>query len=158
MNINTIIFDFDGVLTNNKVMVDSIGTESVVCNRSDGLGIDFLKALKHRLFIISTEKNAVVSMRGQKLGIPVIQGVGSKSDVLDELVKSEGIDLKKSLFVGNDLNDYLAMKKCGFSCCPADSHKEIKAVADFVLITNGGDGVVRDILVNVLKINELELI
>ena len=65
----TIFLDFDGVLTNNKVIVDENGKESVICSRSDGLAIDILKSNRIKLYIISTEKNHVVLKRASKLGI-----------------------------------------------------------------------------------------
>ena len=70
-DINTIIFDFDGVFTNNKVYVDQNGAESICCDRSDGLGIDILRKFKKKMnweldiFIMSTEKNKVVTQRAK---------------------------------------------------------------------------------------------
>jgi len=76
MNINEIdalVFDFDGVLTDNKVYVDQNGKESVCCSRSDGLAFDVLRKLKIPTYILSTETNIFVTQRAKKLKIPVIQ-------------------------------------------------------------------------------------
>ena len=77
MNINEIdalVFDFDGVLTDNKVLVHQDGSESVLCNRADGLAFDVLRKLKIPTYILSTETNTVVTQRAKKLKIHVIQG------------------------------------------------------------------------------------
>ena len=156
--IELIVFDFDGVLTNDKVLVDQNGIESVVCSRSDGLGFDVLKILEKSTVIISTELNIVVSKRAEKLGIPVLQGVQNKKDIVKKLSKEKKINLSNILFVGNDLNDYHAMKFCGYSVCPSDSHPVIKDLASYVLKTKGGDGVVRELLEEVFKLNILKIL
>ena len=158
MNIELIIFDFDGVLTDNKVIVDQLGNESVIVNRTDGLAFDVLKKLDYKLFILSTEKNPVVTARANKLSIPVIQGTDRKKDILLKMHEKKQIDLTKTMYIGNDLNDYNAMKICSTKCCPADSHPKIKEISDIVLTTNGGNGVVREIVEKVLKINLLKYI
>ena len=156
--IELIVFDFDGVLTNDKVLVDQNGIESVVCSRSDGLGFDVLKILEKSTYIISTELNMVVSKRAEKLGIPVLQGVQNKKDIVKKLSKEKKINFSNILFVGNDLNDYHAMKFCGYSVCPSDSHPVIKDLASYVLKTKGGDGVVRELLEEVFKLNILKIL
>ena len=158
MNIELIIFDFDGVLTDNKVIVDQLGNESVIVNRTDGLAFDVLKKLEYKMYILSTEKNPVVTVRGDKLGIPVIQGINSKKSILLKMHEKKQINLANTLYVGNDLNDYTAMILCGIKCCPSDSHPRIKEISDIVLTTNGGNGVVREIVEKVLKINLLKYI
>ena len=61
-------------------------------------------------------------------------------------------------YVGNDLNDYYAMKLCGFSACPADSHFKIKKISNFTLKVKGGNGVVKDLLEEVFRLNLLEIL
>ena len=82
-DIDLIFFDFDGVLTNNMVHLDENGKEFVSCNRADGIAFDVLRKLKKPAYILSTEKNLVVTARANKLKIPALQGV---SDKVDELV------------------------------------------------------------------------
>ena len=65
--IKAIVFDFDGVFTNNRVIVSEDGKESVICNRSDGIGLEMLRSLGIPMTIISTEKNPVVAQRATKL-------------------------------------------------------------------------------------------
>lgn len=161
MNINNIdvfIFDFDGVLTNNLVYVDQNGIESVSCSRSDGLAFDVLKKLQKPAFILSTEVNPVVVARAKKLKLEVLQGSKDKVKSLKKLIVDNNYDQKKVLFVGNDINDYQVMKFCGYSVCPADSHPKIREIADVTLNTNGGKGVVRELLEEVLEVDFLNIL
>lgn len=157
-NVDVLVFDFDGVLTNNFVYLDQNGLESVMCSRADGLAFDVLRKLQKPTYILSTEKNLVVTARAKKLKVPVLQGVSNKSEALKELIEKEGFDLQNILYVGNDLNDYQAMKLCGFSACPADSHPKIKEIADIALKTNGGHGIVRELLEEVLNIDFINIL
>ena len=157
-NIELIVFDFDGVLTDNFVSVDSTGNESVRCNRSDGLAFDALSKLGMKTIICSTEKNNVVIERGKKLKVETFNGIGNKLKWLKSYSLLNNINPKNILFVGNDLNDYFPMKYCGFSACPSDSEIKIKELASFVLTRKGGEGVVREIVEDILKIDLLKVL
>ena len=161
MNINEIdalVFDFDGVLTDNKVYVDQNGKESVCCSRSDGLAFDVLRKLKIPTYILSTETNIVVTQRAKKLKIPVIQGASNKLETLSKLCKEEHYDINKVLFIGNDLNDYQVMKACGYSACPSDSHPKIKQISSHVLSSAGGEGVARELLEEVFNLDFIKIL
>lgn len=161
ININDIdafVFDFDGVLTNNLVYLDQNGKELVSCSRADGLAFDVLRKLEIPTYILSTEKNPVVTARANKLMVRVLQGQANKVESLTELAKSESYNLKRMLYVGNDLNDYTAIQRCGYSACPADSHRLIKESATIILNTNGGSGVVRELLEDVFHLNFIEIL
>ena len=157
-NIDAFVFDFDGVLTNNFVYMDQNGIESVACSRADGLAFDVLRRLNKPSFILSTEKNRVVEARAQKLQISVLQGAENKVLGIKEIIKKENCKLENVLYVGNDLNDYLVMSICGFTACPADSHEKIKQISNIVLKTNGGHGVVRELLEDILDLDFIEIL
>jgi len=157
-NIDAFIFDFDGVLTNNLVYLDQNGKESVSCSRADGLAFDVLRKLDKPSFILSTEYNSVVTMRAKKLKVPVVQGVVDKVKTIKELVNENNYNLKNILYVGNDLNDYLVMQLCGYTACPAGSHPKIKEISDVVLKTNGGNGVVRELLENIIGLDFIKIL
>ena len=152
-NIQCLVYDFDGVMTNNCVYVFEDGREAVQVNRSDGLAISYLKDHYHQL-ILSTETNPVVTKRAQKLGIPVLQGQSNKKHALQEYCEHQGFPLSAVLYVGNDLNDLDVMMSVGRSCCPSDAVEEIKKRASFCLQSKGGEGVIRE-LYDHLKIKEL---
>jgi 3-deoxy-D-manno-octulosonate 8-phosphate phosphatase (KDO 8-P phosphatase) len=156
--IDVFIFDFDGVMTNNLVFLDQNGVESVVCSRADGLAFDVLRKLEKPVFILSTEKNKVVERRAKKLNVPVIQGVDNKVETLKKMANAKGYNLKNVLYVGNDLNDFYAMKICGYSACPVDSHIKIKEISDIVLTSCGGKGVVRELLEDVLHLDFIKIL
>ena len=151
--VHTIVFDFDGVLTDNRVILTETGEEAVACDRGDGLGFNILKKFKEiygysfEVYIISTEKNRVVKERCRKLGVECVQGTENKLEALDQLLERRGIIGDKRhdgvVFLGNDLNDYECMKLCGFSIAPVDAHILIKEIADVVLLKEGGKGFAR---------------
>jgi len=157
-NIDAFIFDFDGVLTNNLVHLDESGKEWVTCSRADGLAFDVLRKLNKLTFILSTERNPVVTARAKKLKVPVFQGITNKVDTLVSLSETKGFDLKRILYVGNDLNDYGVMQICGYAICPADAQPKIKELATIVLTCNGGRGVVRELLEEVLELDFIEIL
>ena len=157
-DIDAFVFDFDGVLTNNLVQMDENGKESVSCSRADGLAFDVLRKLNKPAYILSTEKNLVVKARAKKLKIPAIQGVTDKVEAIKKLADENYYNLKSILYVGNDLNDYLVMQLCGYSVCPADSHPKIKHISDICLNTNGGNGIVRELLEDVLCLDFIEIL
>jgi 3-deoxy-D-manno-octulosonate 8-phosphate phosphatase (KDO 8-P phosphatase) len=144
--IKLVVYDFDGVMTDNKVYIDQNGNEMVQVNRADGLGVAEIKKMNIEQIIMSTETNPVVSARAIKLDIPCLQGLDNKKDALLDYSKKNDIDLKNVAYVGNDINDKYAMAIAGFSFCPADAHKTIKEISDHVLKRNGGDGVIRELL------------
>lgn len=140
-----IVFDFDGVFTDNKVYTSQDGVEAVMCDRRDGLGIAMLKELNIPMFILSTETNPVVITRGKKMGLKVHHGRKNKKEFLTEYFQKHNINSKNVIYVGNDINDFEAMKLVGYSVCPRDAHQKIKEVASYVLNDRGGDGAVREL-------------
>jgi len=156
--VDAFVFDFDGVLTNNQVHLDQHGTEWVSCSRSDGLAFDLLRKLNKPAYILSTEKNPVVSARANKLKITALQGVANKVTAIQQLAKEQDFDLAKICYIGNDLNDYRVMQQCGITACPADSHPIIKKLASINLKTQGGQGIVRELLEDVFNIDLITIL
>lgn len=156
--LKAILFDFDGVLTDNKVYVSEDGKEMVRCNRSDGLAFESLQRVGLPVFIVSKEKNKVVAARAAKLRVPVVQSVEDKLEAISALAKDQGFTLSEILFVGNDLNDFEAMRASGMSACPADSHPRIREISTFVLESRGGEGVAREIAERLLGIDVVEVL
>ena len=146
-NIQLIIYDFDGVMTNNTVILSEEGIESVIVNRSDGYGVRMIKEeLGITQIIISTEKNSAVRKRAEKLGIDVMYGVEDKTVALKEYCEKNLFDFNNgALFIGNDLNDYKAMKLCKYCMCPCDAEPEIIKISDKVLNKGGGEGIAREL-------------
>lgn len=143
--IKMVVFDFDGVLTDNRVLIDENGKESVFVSRADGMGINMLKSKGIKCLILSTEKNPIVSTRAKKLEIDVIQGVNDKKDALRNYSQNCGIDLQDILYVGNDINDLEVMKIVGLTAVPSDAYEVVKETANILLKTKGGYGVAREL-------------
>ena len=143
--IENVVFDFDGVFTDNTVIVDQNGIESVRCWRSDGLGLDRLRSLGIKLLIISTEINPVVSVRAKKLKMECLQGIKDKSAAILEWASANKIELSKTAFVGNDINDIVAFNEVGFPIAVADCYYEVRPHVRFVLSRMGGYGAVREL-------------
>jgi len=143
-----IIYDFDGVLTDNRVHIDQNGNEAVICNRSDGLAISILRKNNINQIIVSTEKNPVVSSRAKKLKLTHFQGVEDKKKFICKYSLDNNIDLEKSIYVGNDLNDLEAMRLFGLKICPNDAYPCVKQISDIITKTSGGFGVIRELIEN----------
>lgn len=144
-SVKLIISDFDGVMTDNRVLVDETGKESVYVSRADGQGINILRSLGIALVIISTEKNNVVKKRAEKLNVECIHGVMDKADCLKIYCAEKNIPLKNVAYIGNDINDYDAMRLAGIKITPCDAYDEVKSIADYVTKAKGGCGVVREV-------------
>jgi len=140
-----IVYDFDGVMTDNRVLVLQDGTEAVLANRADGWGIGQLRQAGFRQIILSTETNPVVSARAKKLGLEVLQGSGDKPRDLTTFCQSHGLALERVLYVGNDVNDLEAMRLVGLPVAPADAHPAVLALAKHVTHARGGEGVIKEL-------------
>jgi YrbI family 3-deoxy-D-manno-octulosonate 8-phosphate phosphatase len=152
-----VIFDFDGVFTDNGVWVKEDGTETVRCDRGDGFGLDMLRAAGVPLLILSKEKNPVVAARCRKLRLEHLSGIDDKLTVLRSWATQRSLSLEAAVYVGNDLNDVPCMQAVGCAICPADGHESAKRVADIVLEAPGGRGAVREVCDMVLARRDLTL-
>src|SRR5262245_17090262 len=132
-NVELIVFDFDGFLTDNRVLVFTDGAEAVMCSGDDGLCFEMLRAARIPTLILSTERNAVVSARAEKLKVPVIQDARDKGAALSLYCVERGIDLSRVMFVGNDVNDISALKMSGLPVCPSDAHPQVRSMCRFRL-------------------------
>ena len=117
--IKLLVYDFDGVMTDNRVLVDENGKESVIVHRGDGYAVSQIFKLGINQIILSTERNDVVTKRGKKLNLDVIHGVEDKKTI---------------------------MKCVGLKGCPADAECEILEIADWIAKSKGGYGVIRELL------------
>lgn len=144
-DIKLFISDFDGVMTDNRVLVDETGKESVYVSRADGQGINILRSLGIELVIISTEINEVVKKRADKLKVECIHGVNDKAECMKRYCLENSIPLSNVAYIGNDVNDYDAMLLVGMKIVPQDAYEEVKSIADYVTEAKGGYGVIREV-------------
>jgi len=145
-DLDLIVYDFDGVMTDNRVIIFQDGTEAVVVNRADGFSIEYIRKLGIPQLILSTETNPVVKARAGKLGLKVIGSCEDKKIALINYCLQNGLDLKKVIYIGNDLNDLEVMKIVGYPIAPADAHQDIRKISRLVTKAKGGEGVVRELI------------
>ena len=143
-NVRFIVFDFDGVFTDNRVFINEKGEESVTCNRSDGLGLGRLKQSGLELLILSAEPNPVVARRAEKLKIRCIYNCKDKLKALLREVKRKGLSLKQVAYMGNDINDAVCLQAVGLPVVVADAHKDVLRHALYKTRLKGGRGAVRE--------------
>lgn len=148
--IKAIVFDFDGVFTDNKVIVSQDGSEFVVCDRGDGMGITLLKEIGIRMMILSKERNLVVSARGTKLGIEVIQGCDDKLPALNSWLEQNALDKKSCAYIGNDINDKECLLAVGLAVIPHDAHHSVRKIGAWRLKSDGGRGAIRELADGIL--------
>lgn len=143
--IQALIFDFDGVFTDNRVILSENSVESVVCNRSDGSGIANLKKTGLPMLILSSETNPVVQARAAKLRLPCIYGRRDKWEALQEWLAEHRLEAQYVVYVGNDINDLECMDHVGCAAAVADAQPAVLPHADIILENAGGKGAVREI-------------
>ncbi|MEM6393901.1 MAG: acylneuraminate cytidylyltransferase [Planctomycetota bacterium] len=143
--IDAVVFDFDGVFTDNRVVLSEEGLESAVCSRGDGMGIDRLRATGVPLLVLSKEPVPIVMKRCEKLKLECLHGIDDKLPALRRWLGDRGLDVSRTVYMGNDVNDYECLLAAGCGVVVADAHKDVVPVADLVLEKNGGHGAVREL-------------
>ncbi|WP_104733986.1 KdsC family phosphatase [Hanstruepera ponticola] len=154
-HITTFIFDIDGVLTDGSVMVTTSGDMLRSMNIKDGYALKTAVDRGYNICIISGGSNEGVRLRLNGLGINnVFLGAHNKIEQLNNYLDSNNIDLKNVLYMGDDIPDFPVMKLVGLPTCPQDAVPEIKAISKYVSHKNGGKGAVRDVIEQVLKVQD----
>jgi YrbI family 3-deoxy-D-manno-octulosonate 8-phosphate phosphatase len=150
IDVDAVVTDFDGVHTDDRVIVASDGTEMVSAHRGDGMGVRMLRERGIPFLILSTETNPVVSARAAKLTVEVLQGITNKTTALAEWAAERGIPLTRIAYVGNDVNDLGPLGIVGWPIAVATSVPEVLAAARIILRSDGGNGAVREVADRVL--------
>jgi len=145
--IKLIVLDVDGCLTDGKLIYSADSIESKSFNVKDGLGISTWVKLGNEVAIITGRNSSIVQKRAKELGIQhIYQGIKDKDRVLKELVVFLNIEFSNVSAIGDDLNDYNMLELVWKSFTPNNGVKEIKSIVDTVLLSNGGDGTVREMI------------
>jgi 3-deoxy-D-manno-octulosonate 8-phosphate phosphatase (KDO 8-P phosphatase) len=143
--IRLVVFDFDGVFTDNAVYVFQDGTEAVRCSRSDGIGLRALERVGISPLILSAETNPVVTARANKLRVRCVQGVDDKLSALQTLAAEMQITMQEIAYVGNDVNDAECLRAVRLPIVVRDAHEDVVPLALYQTRKNGGDGAVREV-------------
>ena len=142
--IRLVVFDFDGVFTDNRVWTNERGEESVACWRGDAFGLRRLDEVGVDYFLLSMELNDAVPARARKIRIECIRGIEDKLPVLREEVDRRGFTMAQTAYLGNDINDAECLSAVGLAVVPADAWHEVVPLAGLVLDRPGGYGCVRE--------------
>lgn len=151
--VDTFIFDYDGVMTDGKIVLMEEGQPLRMANVKDGYVLQLVVKLGFNVVIISGGFSRSMENRFESLGIEnVYLGVKNKEVILKKYLDKNGIDPKHVVYMGDDIPDFNVMKMIGIPVCPADAAEEIKNISIYISDRNGGEGCVRDIIEQVLKV------
>jgi YrbI family 3-deoxy-D-manno-octulosonate 8-phosphate phosphatase len=145
VGIDLLVLDFDGVLTDDRVLVDQHGHEAVWCHRGDGWGLARLREAGVGIIVLSAETNPVVSARCKKLRIEAVQSCDDKLAALQQIATTRGIAPGRIAYVGNDVNDLACLAWVGTPIAVADAAPDVRAACRHVTTRPGGHGAVREV-------------
>lgn len=151
-NINTFVFDYDGVMTSGDVLVDGNGIPLRSSDVKDGYALQLAARLGYNIAVITGGYSISIEKRMMMLGVKdVFVRSANKMEVLQKYMEANNLKPEQILYMGDDLPDYPVMKMVGLPVCPADASPEIKDISLYISNRNGGKGAVRDIIEQVLK-------
>jgi 3-deoxy-D-manno-octulosonate 8-phosphate phosphatase (KDO 8-P phosphatase) len=151
--VNTFIFDYDGVMTDGKLILLHDGQPLRTANVKDGYALQLARRLGYRVVIISGGISKSVENRFDNLRITdVFLGISDKTEVFKNYLKENNLTADQVIYMGDDIPDYRVMKMAGVPVCPADASEEIKNISVYISDKKGGEGCVRDIIEQVLKV------
>ena len=152
-NIKNFVFDVDGVFTDGSIIVDNNGNEFRVFNTRDGIAVKIATDKGYNFCVISGGNNEGVRKRLQRLGVKnIFLGVDNKIEIFESFLKKNNLNPSETLYMGDDIPDIKILNMTGLSCCPNDSANEVREIVDYISIKKGGDGCVRDVIEQVLTI------
>ncbi len=144
--IKMLVLDVDGVMTDGKIIMDSEGRELKNFNVRDGHGLVMIQRHGIKVAILTGRTSAVVDHRARDLKITeVYQGALNKKEVFAQLLQKNGLTADQIAYMGDDIVDIPVLKMVGFSSAVADALEIVKKTSDYVTISNGGAGAVREI-------------
>lgn len=151
--ITTIIFDIDGVLTDGKIMVLESGEAIRNMNSKDGYALHLAVQKNYRVAVISGGNNIGIQKILKRAGVnDVFINEHDKMAVYEEYIRQNGLKDEEVVFIGDDLPDHGIMSRVGLAVCPQDAAIEIKNICQYISPKNGGEGCVRDIIEQVLRV------
>lgn len=150
--VRAVIFDIDGVLSANTITLHPEGEPMRTVNIKDGYAMQLAVKQGLCIAIMTGADVKSIRMRYEKLGVKdIFTGCSVKIQVYEKFLADNALSDEEVIFVGDDIPDYEVMSRCGCPCCPADACPDIKRVSRYVSNQNGGYGVGRDILEQVLR-------
>ena len=151
-NIELLVLDVDGVLTDGNIIINADGSESKSFNLLDGHGIRMWRRAGLKIAFLSGRETEATKYRAEQLKVDYcLQGCHFKLPVLKKLLEEVKLSPEKVACVGDDLLDLPVIKYVGFGAAVANAVDEVKNIADFVTQWKGGGGAVREVIEYILK-------
>jgi 3-deoxy-D-manno-octulosonate 8-phosphate phosphatase (KDO 8-P phosphatase) len=152
-HITTLMFDIDGVMSDGKVYFLPDGTPTRSLNNKDSYAIQLAAKKKYRLVVISGGSSEIVKEALQRLGIEyVFLKQHDKLTCYKDFIAEHTLEDNNILYMGDDLPDYEVMQRVGVACCPNDAATEIKEISIYISDKKGGEGCVRDVIEQVMRV------
>lgn len=152
--IQTLIFDVDGVFTDNSLYLLEGHEPMRKMNVKDGYALQLAVKSGFQIAVITGGRSNAVKERFEGLGVKdVFMGAEDKMKVYESFIQEHGIDPETILYMGDDIPDRVVMGAVGLSCCPQDATDAVKEVSNYISPYKGGEGCVRDILEQLLKLH-----
>ncbi len=149
------VFDVDGVLSRDTSPLNENGDPVRTANVKDGFAIRCAIKKGYPVAIITGGGVDRVKLRYQKLGVEhYYEKVRDKVVCLDDFLTKTGLKKEDVLFMGDDLVDYRVMNVAGIPTCPKDAVQEVKEISKYISDKNGGEGCVRDVIEQTLKVQQ----
>lgn len=150
--VKMVVFDVDGVLTDGKIMIDSVGIETKNFNVQDGSGIKYLLRSGIKVAFITGRQSVAVALRARELGVEdVYQGAKEKLEPYTKLIQKHALHDDEVCYVGDDLPDIPVMRRVGVPVAVANCRPEVKNEAVYVTKAEGGSGAAREVAEKILK-------
>jgi 3-deoxy-D-manno-octulosonate 8-phosphate phosphatase (KDO 8-P phosphatase) len=154
VKVKAFVFDIDGVLSLQTIHLNSFGVPSRTVNLRDGYAIQYAVKKGYHIGIISGSSSKEYKKRLNLLGVKDIYlNSISKLDNFNDFLEKHNLNKSDVLFMGDDIPDYEVMKEAGVPVCPSDADSEIKQVASYISDRKGGEGCVRDVIEQVLRLH-----
>ena len=154
IKVRAFVFDIDGVLSRQTIPMDAEGQPMRTVNIRDGYALQLAVKKGYRIAVISGGHSEPFRNRLRLLGIRDIHlGCSDKMKIFNEYLEAEGLENEEVLYMGDDIPDLEVMNKAGVAVCPADADSEVKQISKYISDKRGGEGCVRDIVEQVLRLH-----
>ncbi|HDZ41729.1 MAG TPA: 3-deoxy-D-manno-octulosonate 8-phosphate phosphatase [Bacteroidetes bacterium] len=152
--IKAFVFDIDGVLSKQTITLDIDGNPLRTINLRDGYALQLAVKNGYKVCVISGGNSVPFRKRLNSLGVEnVYLSVSEKADILNKFISDSNLEREEVLYMGDDIPDYHVMKIAGVAVCPGDADNEIKQISMYISDKTGGDGCVRDVIEQVMRLH-----
>ena len=150
--IRAIVFDVDGVLSQETIMLPPEGVPNRTVNIKDGYAIQLAMKLGLRIAVMTGANVEAIRIRYEGLGMEdIYMGCAMKMPTYEAFLDKYGLTDDEVMYMGDDIPDLEIMRRVGCPVCPRDAATEIREVSIYVSHRNGGQGCARDVIEQTLR-------